>query len=525
MTRFAQNSTGLLPFTGILLALLGSVGCRMSNPDQDARLLPHDFHRTETVSGSVTTGGVFARSRSLAIPESGLTLGEAVEASLRPGLRQASFVMTQNTVAEATPPSRKGARLISSIELLRKFQELFAAVDRGEATPEDAKTAAESLVSDFHNDPETAQLAIRDFLLSDNASKIVTNLSGPASSDDNEVLLDRLLQVMKLPADQVAAPVPTEEPSAIELTFNGLDPTDAASFTRKNVESNFEQSVPEALSREAISAWIETHSEQFDTAVQRDSLLRRVQALAQVTPTDQAEEQPKTEKQDDLNAKNTAPKRSPSSLADQAVVVLKRGGDATRIMPLSLVQSTPMGDLMLTDGDRVQVNPFARTTVGSRAGRENQSGSVSLSGILSGNLDLASYQNLGDVSSLVQQQKLGPLVDVIVLGTLGQEGGVEEYWFPRAAATALTGRSRFDLSAVEISGADAIRATSIELSPMVRRSRLTQRIDQMDRERVSFLQEARDRKADVEQELRETANQNAFFQTLSRNLNRLSPLN
>jgi hypothetical protein len=125
----------------------------------------------------------------------------------------------------------------------------------------------------------------------------------------------------------------------------------------------------------------------------------------------------------------------------------------------------------------------------------------------------------------MQQQDLGPLVDTMVLGTPSSDGGVEEYWFPRSAAATFDITGGPSLSAIALRPSDALRVTALELTPVIRRSRLIQRIDQIQQQRSSQLRQRLDQKAAREQELRESLQGNSLFQTVARNLNRIAPGN
>jgi len=503
---------------GLLAAMLVSTGCRLAESTQAPRWMHHHELCHQIPQGTVSTGGVFAHRRSLQIPASGLTLSAAVEASLRPGLRQPVFVLPHGGVRNKITPAQKGFPLISSVELLTECKTLFISVSQ----PSEARSALGPKVSKFHNAPISARNAIREFLLSEKSFDVVKGFEGPQASSDDEVMLDRLLQIMKMTNEKITISNLSEELTAIKNTFDNFLSDPGIPLNQATIEQAFQQAVPNALAREAISAWMIAHQDVLSDLEQRNNVLKRVQALALAESASVANS---SASPDDVSGEDSSGSQVVAQSDVQALVLLKRAGDSTRIIPLSLVLSTPVGDIALTDRDHVEVNPFARTKVGSRVHEGNSSGYISLSGILSGELDLATFRNLADVSNLIQQQQLGPLVDVMVLETASEDGGVDEYWFPRSAATALNAYGGFDLSSVKLDVSDAIQVSTIELTPIVTRSRLIQRIEQIEQEQSTRFQQLMEEKAAREEQLLGSVRGNAVFQAVSRNLKRISFIN
>jgi hypothetical protein len=497
-------------------------------------------HRT---AGFVTTSGMYARRRTLQIPELGLTLGEAVEASLRPGLRTA-VAMPVAVVAAQPPktPATKGKPLLRSREFITAWKDALA--DDGRLS----RAYAMMLVQELESDDLPTILAIRDFMFAESVDAVISTYDAD-EPEDQHVVLDRTLQAMKSQPGGDGFMMDAEQAEQAEKILRALV-RQGTLVRRESIRKAFADSFASELGVEAVTQWLQQQrstlferqptEETFSEALDK---VRRILAAALADPCtvadrangetdDPTDRSPQNEvvENDDAEADSGESPAQPSVAAGAvvstsslriAVVTLHRGDHPTKFIPLPLVDSTPAGDLALRDGDRIEVIPLEQTSLLTRELDNAPGGRMMMSGLVRGEIDLDESSTLGEVSQRIEQTEYAAAVNLFVVGIFDEDDQREEYWLPRPGAGLLP-VAGFDWSGIRLSPRDSVRSEALQLISEIRRSHLSQRIDQIESRQRMHFQQLRERKAEAETRLIDQIRGNPFYQTLSRGLQQFS---
>ncbi len=431
------------PLIGALC--LTATGCHVTAPRQETTF------RLPPESATVSTGGLFAQSMTLAIAAQGLTLSEAVEASLRPGLLDQQLVAGQ-IVASQTPrrhsPANRPAPTVDASVFVKQVLETRAEIGTGNHLDE----------------------AIR--MLASNLRTGSGSMGQPASGDVE--FQNKIIALINQHDDVISRPL-----------ANG----------RLTSEQQELASMVDAIARAS-----------GDATIPRESADEPVDLLsgqpASITVT--------------------------SPLAS-AIVVLKRSGQANKLIPLPLVRSTPAGDILLQDRDRVEITSLARTNLGNRAALSGKQvdGQVTIAGLLSATLDSQTTRNLEQVSDQIALTDYRNVADLMVLKTSGLSGAAEEYWFPRSSHQLYHQLPLPDPGGIQLRSGDVVKVNVMDLEPIIRSSRLRsrmRRLEAINEDRFNTrLAKFRAAKAECEQEIVDKTRSAPATRTFIQNVRRIVP--
>ena len=195
-------------------------------------------------------------------------------------------------------------------------------------------------------------------------------------------------------------------------------------------------------------------------------------------------------------------RNSTTSLAASIVVILKRQGIPDQIIPLSLVQNTPAGDILLQDKDYVAVTSFDATRLKRRKGSE-KAGEISLSGLVPESLAEAELSTMSSLDTSIANNANG-MVNLMRLD-VRDNGKAEQYWFAvsEKSDTFLGQLPGPDLGSIGLRTGDAVNLNQLELIPLVRRSRILKRVRQRELAEgaQTAFQEFMESKAEKDQEM------------------------
>jgi hypothetical protein len=374
-----------------VLAIVSSLGCHV--------VRQHTLHTPpESVGSSVLIGGEFARATELEIPIGGLTLAEAVEKTIRPGVldRQRSIMQRSiRPIANPFPddmPSNEATEFrpsISVAEAADKISRAFIA-SRSWATFE---TAAISVIDSL---PVETNRGNRQRL--GEAMLLAMSDSTIRSMDPDELSL-------RLARDLSAALAKLNDSES-----SGFAPDFSFGFVR-GAELGKER--VEELGKERVEE-LDSRASSFGETPSRSS-------PGMSSPGMSSQE----------SRRGAVP-------ADQIVMVwLRRNGGIDKYMELSMVRSTPVGDAALIDNDRILVVPLSSTELASQDVRlrvanaeamEVQKTSVLLVGLDRPRSIVSDRISLQTVSNALTESPRSSLQDVMVVRSARL--GLDEYWFP-----------------------------------------------------------------------------------------------
>lgn len=382
----------------------------------------HVLHHGQTVPGVVQTGGQFAVSRSVPIPSSGLTLATAVNENLRPWLTaQAAqpVVLLARPQAETntseTPPLGQ-----QSLPPRKELIDFFESIR--EAARENADDPGEEDADEKRNNFESA------------VDRLATELKGWNNM-----------------------PKALRESVVADIT----EKFDALAKAQESEEDEEEVKVLEAKLKRILQ------DDKTDLGVPRETDQQSSQDKQNQSAS--SSETGRASNAMQLNSASIGGVDQSAVFRDIAVVVTRR--NKRRIVaPLWLVQRHSAGDMLLHDGDRVDVVHFHLTEVGSR---QKPEGNVTFvvegdSGGGPARTEGSSY--LPQLSKEIQQSGVGfaNLVDVMVLKHIGATGVIEEYLIPRhtdAYGPDNTGQGWLD--EVNLLTGDVIQLQNLQLFPAV----------------------------------------------------------
>ncbi|MEO1530209.1 MAG: hypothetical protein AAFX06_32870 [Planctomycetota bacterium] len=384
----------------VLGGLVSCTGCQLIGNQEP--LIKH--HRPALVE-KVTTGGVFAKSTALQIPEQGLTLGDAVSTSLREGVKDLGL--------NAAPASR-----IDSTEPAEMPLEKTPV-----PPPQSAIDAVVRLTKHVKADGSVPAVHLR---------AVVNGVRPPGLSEPLvEERSSQLREFIVSEAKVLANPDASVDPSSLS-----------------EVQLEFARNLDRVANGKPAN-----------------------DDVAGETPAPSADET--------TSAKTEARKRSQSiaqtATANPIVVTLQRTGEPTRVIPLSMVQLTQVGDVWLRDGDRIEVIPFSRTSLSQRnqqRGLVSKLRSIEFSGLLNESVNAREYRDLRGAASALTSN-YSHAIDLIVLRPVLLDGDREEYWFPRLESLAykdiLQGNSTIDQ---RIIGGDEVEFSALRLKALIREGQL-----------------------------------------------------
>lgn len=335
-------------------------------------------HQKTAVARIVQTGGPYALSRTLVIPSSGLLLGDAVEAALRPGIAISSGPVSsvpQPTIAPIADRPVPFPKRLADLIGINSGQEI--------ETPAQVETLLAQIVKDARN----AGL---------------------------------------MPATE-------EEALKIEQRFRDL----LMSAFR---DGAFKDGTPAEL-KVRIRRRREVVAE----------MLQQLQAHPESAP---------------LPLTASSPASASSNVVVQVAVVLTRRTGRRIVMPLTLVRSYIAGDIQLVNGDRIEIVPFESTSAGRRTERSDGEILITSWTAVEG-LTVPVWEAGPTVGNLMRALNT-QAADMVVLTRLTNTGTLEEYILPAD--------NDGWLSSTYLQHADAVHFDVLELSPLIRNSRIQQNL-------------------------------------------------
>lgn len=164
---------------------------------------------------------------------------------------------------------------------------------------------------------------------------------------------------------------------------------------------------------------------------------------------------------------------SPGIYYEAAVLLTRRTGRRI-IAPLWMVEMTSVGEIWLNDGDRVEINHYARTEVGARealGASKVKDGNVVLTGFVSKEaLAAKSLPNMMSVAQIDAHTPHNPVCDVVILQHVNEESHLEEYLFPRTTSGAFGDNPALGYwgEHTRLSAGDVVQLDSLDLfSPII----------------------------------------------------------
>ncbi len=437
----------------IAMTLSGMAGCSALNGHKTCCRVP-------TAPGTVRTTGVYAVSRVIPIPAEGLLLGDAVEKSVRPGVIQAVAQIGPPVTTQVDVPVTQRPPTISAFKVAFDF----------EADKDDPVGSFNDLSARVATFARYEGRILKDPAKLNNLlqAAIDTHVFEPAMESvrkERKKLQDQLIQEV----DPLFGP-----PSAIAREIYTFKTTDNAATDIPALKAKIEAAA--ASSRRMLSTGgsadlllainAEMSKPGFAMGNGRDDLVKTVEALF-VSPTPELfAAQPVA----------TAASTQASNGFSSAVVVLTRRNSVRIIAPLNSVRTSVPGDIMLQDGDRIEITDF-RATSASRSSNfmDGQEGEVLVSSWLSNEglkIPTTATTTVADAISSVRAAIPAALNetphDTIVLNRLSELGQVEQYLLPKD--------DPYWLHAAKLQHTDHLQLQAMELSPLIRNSRRAQLI-------------------------------------------------
>ncbi|MBI3861603.1 MAG: hypothetical protein HY290_06880 [Planctomycetia bacterium] len=393
------------------------------------------------VAGTVETGGPFAVARTLRIPESGLTLSDAVERSLRPGIVSQAAPISGNGIAATTLPV--GARDNVQDDVRAILARNIGPAEGVEITPE-IKAAT------------TTEIGKR-------TDKIVEKLFGDDQSEERNSFATKLqLALKKAVDDGTFRPRMASDTSHIAevnrqkdqlyqeilLTFvfsdtlaSGVPGDDQLKRSRDRSARIFGISANDSRYDGVLRNLSDARDRGGKFALAGDA--RREALVGLLTPP---------------NGESLAPPPpaemiipgSARSIADELAVVLTRRSGRRLIIPLQFVRTFRPGDIRLQHGDQIQIVPFPQPATGS-ASADQASGLV---GITSWFSKEAVAYSLPDGATTSLWDLLNELenraADAVILRRYSGPIGPDEYILPPDDAMRLSSIPVRDLDLVHL---------------------------------------------------------------------------
>lgn len=390
----------------------------------------------------VETGGPFAVSRIIEIPANGLTLSDAVESSLRPGIAtQAAAISGAGVNSSALPVGSTVAiedRLISALSFT---------IRPSENAEEKLRQKADGIVSDLYSNDENA--------------------------DDKDAFRSKLVALMTAAAS------------------DGLfKPFAASDVSRAAINQQIRQQLFRTIIVTYVFSDFAEAGSPSDLQLQR--MQRRISQIASIAPGDSRSDlifsnlitsrdrggvfklavEPR---QDALDRLLVPPVVEPSaaapssmivptasrSLADELAVVLSRQSGRRLIFPLQLVRTYLPGDIRLADGDQIQIVPFPKSV--SSEMPANVEGAIGVTGWFSADalavpIPGGSSTSVWDVLNQLEDRP----TDVVVLRRASETGGIDEYFLPADDVSRLSSFGLQDL--------DLVHLDNFGVNPLIRQS-------------------------------------------------------
>ncbi|TWT55974.1 hypothetical protein [Allorhodopirellula solitaria] len=445
MTKIHDADLRLAPSV-VLLFLL--TGCHIGGVRQRPLLLKHSTQP----SGTVTTGGTFAEAKTLAIGDEGMTLSEAIQKSIRPGVADR---VSRQLAGGADPRMLPG---ISSAEL----------------------TAAEAPKPNFK-----VARALDNLVIAAEQGAF----DGDVTHNERFVIISSIFEGV----------VPAE--SSAEKTEKLAELID----TPKSIQTLRSEHRPGELNSQQNALLKEIAAIIAPSAMGEQSATVSTDASTNVVVgSSQSESSAKAELWRLQNGLY-------SEYDNVYIVQLKRQGDPVRNFPLELIRMTPAGDIELIAGDHVGLVGYSQTSLGQR----NQTGGISsrqtsarLTGFVKREEPIGSATTVSSISSRASESNYGSIIDLMVLRPVLPNGGNEEYWFPRVRSGVYTSLTSFQQDNPQrIIGGDEVQFSALRLHPLVRGSQIRGRVrDRMSIEaEKGMLREALDRKSEYEKSFVERA--------------------
>lgn len=532
-----QNQTLFCLKVAFVVTGLAGTGCQIA---------PHGHHAVQTreaARGTITTGGYFARSQVIEIPSGGLALVDAVEQSLRPGLRQCAVVeapQVRGSQASLAAPTVSAAKFIKEVVVFRQEFDLSVPDDR-----EDFKAAVKSAAShvtatgaaesDVVGGKTWFQHVV--FCLIDSQDDVIKNQGGSGTLTEGQQRLARLVDIIAA-GDPDAPGASAAQPSvqANDAVYNIALESHKNTFDQSVIENVTNRLSSDQAVKKAISCYLSQHPAVLreiaidgGLTVRQKRLAQTVNALMNFNDTSEvgADAPSRSGGGPDAEQRSQLPpaQSGATPFRSELAVVVTRPGEARKILPLSLVELTPAGDVLLQDGDRVEVTSYSRTSLGMRSEAvlraSDRAGKVAVVGLVNQTVALPEF-NLAMLPEIVDRSEFGDAVDLVVLrASSGSQ--TEEYWIPlpkpASFAVPISGMNEF-----VILPRDTVEVTALELVPLVRGSRLRRRLEGIEEKHRHFDGLGNEALADVAERDRALAEQfrtAPAAQTLGRGMRQL----
>lgn len=362
------KSWGMTGWVLISLILTSSLGCSLFDKHKDVV--------EQEAFGTVQTGGQFAASRTLPIPQTGLTLQQAVDQSVRPSMRDVPPVAASTMTTGGVPLGLQIATEKGTIrEQLEKLRELLR---------------------NNRDDPDTAEPFINKF-----AKGIVIG----GTETERTPIIEKIEELV--------------------------------------------------LEKQSILA-----SDDSETIAFED-LVKRIES-----------EIPSQFRGDNYAASPPVFVTDRSGIYYDLVVILQRSDGVRLVIPLWMVNVFSAGDILLSDGDIINVVHYNRTEVGSRQPGNDTSGSI----VVSGFSNLKGTQPATTTLEKIAENVPGRLVslaDLVVVQHLNKSGQLEQYYLPLTQSGAYGDPGVYEnwLLRTRLGNGDVVRVESLELSPLIRASK------------------------------------------------------
>ena len=453
-----------------LLCAVGTSGCQSPGGKE----LCSD-NNIESI-GTVTTSGLYAIPKVFTVSETGVPLANVVQASLRPAIRQGRhttlFASARPATEDLTPATRGKPKLPPSELFLRFVGTMSGDV---ELEPEVIEDLAQEI-----NSGDESELTFR-FLVQQKQILSQGLIGGRLTNP--QLSLARLAEITGTP-DSKLAQLPRVEPSSTDFQtlFAKLDA--ATTQDNKLERTEIREIIGGATDNGLVVSAVEMlllgpsgeNPQPLIDAQNKQELSQRIHALLSFEFTEPIAADPEPV---NSPAQNTGPQitSSNSTLIEQMTVVVRRAGSATNFIPLTVVESTSAGDILLNDGDRVEITSFTRTSLGLRnaflTDKQSRKGVISLTGFLTGAKDGRAYKELSAIDSEVGESQAGAISDLMVV-VIDNRGQQEKYWLPRSSDQ-FSNLSAPALDDVKLLPGDIVNVNAIELMPIVRKSQIAVR--------------------------------------------------
>lgn len=436
----------------------------------------------EPPPGFVTTGGRFCVAQSLPVPVSGLTLGQAVTVSLRPGFRPTIPVST---------PSRMSASLGHQMSS-RSLQE--TAIDwTGQAWDE-------LITGGLQNGADDVASTLRQALVGE--GRPLTDTQWNVLDPQIRACCERALS---------SGILPVEEPQGAD-TATEQDP-EAASAHLESVRAQFREELlttlifgllwsdrDEITDRDLAAVEQMTLLTQFASSQPQDSassrqtrtVVRRLLQDAVHSGTLEANHQrthfrtaaellslmqQEVGAQQDALAHAVPPAResfADHGAADQLMVTLTRQNGRLISAPLWLVTDYSVGDIMLSPSDHIEVTAWRHTSLGSPLQPAADGTVLALGPLLPP--ELATVGELSALPSAFEDYVLdrdGDVADAVIIRRVELTGQIHDYILPvpRPELFAAPAAASQLLNEARLHPGDQIHLEILDLTPLIQESR------------------------------------------------------